>query len=224
VRGTRWGTYAEQIVASAHLVARRPVGLDSRLAAATPLPGLTALQVVDRLRPTPGEWVLVHGASGGVGQLFVQMMRARGVHVAALARRARHHTLNSLGVDVVIDRESPNAIALARQAAGIDFDMVADFVGLDLLMSSLPATAHGGRMASIVAIAGDFDEALDKNISLHGILLDPASTRLVRLGAMIAAGELVPRVGRSLRLDEANTAHELVEAGSVDGRIVLTIS
>jgi NADPH:quinone reductase-like Zn-dependent oxidoreductase len=78
-------------------------------------------------------------------------------------------------------------------------------------------------MASIVAIAVDFDEALDKNISLYGILLNPASSRLEQLGAMIVAGELVPRVGRSLRLDKANQAHELAEAGSVDGRIVLTI-
>jgi NADPH:quinone reductase len=223
VRGTPWGTYAEQVVAPAHLVAPKPAGLEPAVAAAIPLPGLTALQVVDRLRPVAGEWVLVHGASGGVGQLFVQMMRAHGVHVAALARRARHRTLDSLGLEVVIDRERPHPVDRARQAAGGDFAMVADFVGLDLLVSSLPATAPGGRMASIVAMVGDFDEAIDKNIDLHGVLLDPSRTQLNRLAAMIDTGQVIPRIGRSLRLNDASHAHELAEAGSVDGRIVLSI-
>jgi NADPH2:quinone reductase len=65
VRGTRWGTYAELVAVDAALLAPRPANLDAVEAASLPLAGATAVQLLDRLAPKPGEWVLVHGAAGG---------------------------------------------------------------------------------------------------------------------------------------------------------------
>lgn len=77
VRGTRWGTYAELVAVDAALVGPRPPSLSAVEAAALPLAGATAVQLLDRLGPEPGEWLLVHEAAGGVGSLFVQLARAR---------------------------------------------------------------------------------------------------------------------------------------------------
>ena len=83
VRGTRWGTYADFVELEADWVGLRPAGLDVVDAAAIPLAGSTALQLLDRLALQPNDAVLVHGASGGVGRLFVQLARLRGIRVAA---------------------------------------------------------------------------------------------------------------------------------------------
>jgi NADPH:quinone reductase len=60
-----------RVVADARFVASRALALSATEAAALPLAGTTALQLLDRLGPAPGEWILVHGAAGGVGHLFV---------------------------------------------------------------------------------------------------------------------------------------------------------
>ena len=89
VRGTRWGTYAELVTLDAALVGLRPPGLSAVQAASLPLAGATAVQLLDRLDPKPGEWMLVHGAAGGVGSVFVQLARARGARVVASASAQR---------------------------------------------------------------------------------------------------------------------------------------
>src|ERR1700722_1562648 len=101
VRGTRWGAYAQEVVTDAEFIAARPEELSLAEAAALPLAGATALQLLDRLDPSAGEWMLVHGAAGGVGHLFVQLARARGARIAAAASRPRHALLERLGVEVV---------------------------------------------------------------------------------------------------------------------------
>ena len=72
VRGTRWGAYAELVAIDAALVGPRPPSLSAVQAASLPLAGATAVQLLDRLDPKPGEWVLVHGAAGGeIGRAHV---------------------------------------------------------------------------------------------------------------------------------------------------------
>jgi NADPH2:quinone reductase len=192
VRGTRWGAYTEEIVAEARFVARRPRSLSVDEAAAVPLAGATALQLLDRLDPRPGEWLLVHGAAGGVGHLLVQMARARGVRIAAPASAARHALLGRLGVEVLVDRHRPDAIRAARDGAGCDFAAVADLVGGERLAASLSVLASGGRAASIVDLAGDLEPAIDANITVHGVLVRPGRAVLDSLAALAEAGVLRP--------------------------------
>lgn len=221
VRGTRWGAYAEEVVADARLVGRRPSRLDAIEAAALPLAGATALQLLDRLAPRPGEWMLVHGAAGGVGHLLVQAAHARGVRVAAPARSARHAVLHGLGVEVVVDREDPDPLAAVREAVGGDVQMVADLVGGGLLAASLGVIAEGGRAASIVDLAGDLEDALDRNLTLHGVLVRPGRDALDALAALVDAGQLAPIIDEVLELEQAPRAHHRVATGSGQGKLVL---
>jgi NADPH:quinone reductase-like Zn-dependent oxidoreductase len=224
VRGTRWGAYAEEVVADARFVAVRPPSLGATEAAALPLAGVTALQLLDRLDPAPDEWILVHGAAGGVGHLFVQLAHARGALVAAPASAARHELLHGLGVRVVVDRNEPGAIEAAREEAGTDFAMVADLVGHGTLAASLDVIAEGGRAGSIVELAGDLEEAVDRNVTLHGVLLRPGRDVLSTLGELAEAGTVRPVLDEVRELEQAQHAHRRVETGSGQGKVVLTIA
>ncbi|HEY3775058.1 MAG TPA: NADP-dependent oxidoreductase [Solirubrobacteraceae bacterium] len=223
VRGTRWGAYAQEVVTDAGFIAPRPERLSLAEAAALPLAGATALQLLDRLDPSPGEWMLVHGAAGGVGHLLVQMARARGVRIAAAASPPRHALLQRLGVEVVIDRHRPSALAALREAVGRDLPLTADLVGGGCLTASLELMAEGGRAGSIVELAGDLDEALDRNLTLHGVLMRPGVDVLARLGALVEAGAIRPEIDEILPLEQAARAHERVESGSGQGKLVLSV-
>jgi NADPH:quinone reductase len=223
VRGTRWGAYAERVVLDATLVGPRPAGLPALEAASLPLAGATALQLLDRLAPDPGEWVLVHGAAGGVGSLLVQLARARGARVVASASAGRKALLDRLGAEVVLDREAGDVAGRARAAVGRDLDMVADLVGQGLLAASLPVLADGGRAGSIVELAGDFELAVDRNVTLHGVLMRPGRAVLDELAAAVAAGRLHPVVDQVLDLADAAAGHRRVETGRGQGKVVLRV-
>jgi NADPH2:quinone reductase len=223
VRGTRWGAYAEEVVADSRFVAPRGPSLSVTEAAALPLAGTTALQLLDRLGPAPGEWILVHGAAGGVGHLFVQLAHARGARVAAPASSARHELLRELGVEVVVDRHQPDAIETAREAVGADFAMVADLVGQGRLAASLDVIADGGRAGSIVELAGNLDEAVDRNVTLHGVLVRPGRESLHALAKLADAGLVRPVIDEVLELGQAAGAHRRVETGSGQGKVVLVV-
>ena len=223
VRGTRWGAYADEVVTHAHYVAVRPSLLTVTEAAALPLAGATALQLLDRLDPAPGEWLLVHGAAGGVGHLLVQLALARGSRVAAVASAARHDLLRRLGVDVIVDRHKPDAIQAAWRQAGGDFAIVVDLVGDGRLAASLDVIADGGRAGSIVELAGDLEPAVDRNVTLHGLLVRSGRDVLGRLGESVEAGVLYPVIDEVLALEQASRAHGRVETRRGQGKIVLTL-
>jgi len=224
VRGTRWGAYAELVAVDATLVGPPPPGLSAVQAAALPLTGATAVQLLDRLDPEPGEWLLVHGAAGGVGSLLVQLARARGARVAASASAQRAPLLGELGAEVVLDRHAGEVAQRARQAIGQELDMVADLVGQGTLAASLPALKEGGRAGSIVELAGDLELAVDRNITLHGLLVRPSRQVLDTLAAAVADGSLRPVVDQVLDWTDAATAHRRVESRRGQGKVVLQVA
>jgi NADPH2:quinone reductase len=224
VRGTRWGTYAEELVADGEFVACRPTSLSPLEAAALPLAGSTAMQLLDRLDLASGEWILVHGAAGGVGHLFVQLAQARGARVAVVASPARHDLLRSLGVEVVVDRFQDDAIRLARDEAGTDFDVAVDLVGQRLLAASLPFIAEGGRAATIVELTGDFEEAVDRNLTIHGLLVRPSRVTLQQLEQLVLDGSLHPLIDDVIPLEECRRAHARLETRSGQGKVVLVVT
>ena len=224
VRGTRWGTYAELVALDAALVGPRPPSLSAVQAAALPLAGATAVQLLDRLDPKPGEWVLVHGAAGGVGSLLVQLARARGARVVASASARREPLLRELGVEVFLDRHAGPVAERACRAIGQELDMVADLVGDGTLAASLPVVREGGRAGSIVEVAGDLEPAVDRNLTLHGVLVRPSRAVLGVLAAAVADGALRPVVDQVLDLADAAVAHRRVESRHGQGKVVLRVA
>ena len=221
VRGTRWGAYAEQVAVNASLVARRPEALNPVEAACLPLAGGTALQILDRLGLNEGAWLLVHGAGGGVGHLLVQLAVARGIRVAAVSGSADREHLADLGAEMWLDRTgpgSPAATAAARLGRG--FDGAVDLVG-GRLATTQPHVCDGGGLATVVDLDGDFGEAIDRNLSIHGVLLRPDRHLLAGLGRAVEAG-LRAKVRDVFALTDARAAHERLEKGGVGGKLALT--
>ena len=224
VRGTRWGAYAELVEMREGWIARRPPALAAVEAAAIPLAGSTALQLLDRLGLAEGDSLLVHGAAGGVGSLLVQLAAMQGVRVAGSAGRARRELLAALGVEVILDREDAGLFTAARERLGGPLDGVADLVGQGLLARSLPDVREGGQAASIVELSGDYEEAVDRNITLHGVLVRPSAGTLHRLAAAVDAGALRPVVDEVVEPDAIAAAHRRLETGHGQGKLVLRIA
>jgi NADPH:quinone reductase-like Zn-dependent oxidoreductase len=221
VQGTTRGALAEQVAVPKEYVAPRPPELDPIVAAALPMAGCTALQVLQRMPLTAGSWVLVHGAAGGVGHLLVQMARGLGLRVAAASRFDDRHRLEELGVDLWLDRSEPSAAAAAAARLGHELDAVVDLVG-GQLEPSLPFVRIGGHAATIVDLTGDLDLAIDRNIDLHGVLMRAGRDRLYELAAEVSAG-VRPTVTDTYPLERAADAHRRLEAGRVGGKLVITL-
>src|SRR4029450_8582632 len=171
------------------------------------------------MAPRRGEWVLVHGAAGGVGSLFVQLARARGARVVAAASAPREPLLRGLGGEVFLDRHAGQGAERACRAIGQELDMVADLVGYGTLAASLPVVREGGRAGSIVDLGGGLAPAGDRNIPLDGVLVRPSRAVLEVLAAAVADGSLRPVVDQVLDLADAAVAHRRGEGRRGQGDV-----
>jgi NADPH:quinone reductase len=221
VQGTTQGALAERVAVPRDLLAPRPPELHPIVAAALPMAGCTALQVLQRMPLEAGSWVLVHGAAGGVGHLVVQMARGLGLRVAAASRPDDRRRLEDLGLDLWLDRSEPDPAAAAVAALGHELDAVVDLVG-ELVSPSLPYVRVGGHAATIVDLTGDLELAIDRNIDLHGVLMRPGRDRLYELAAEVAAG-VRPTVTDTYPLERVADAHRRLERGRVGGKLVVTL-
>lgn len=214
------GGYAEYVAAPSRQIARKPAALGHAEAAALPLVGLTAWQgLVDAAGVREGDRVLVHGAGGGLGHVAVQIAKARGAHVVATASAGKHAFVRSLGADEVIDYRTADF----TEATG-DLDIVYDAVGGGYGERSLRVLRPGGLLVTAVdredaALAA---AAAAAGRRFAGISVEPDHTALEALTALVDDGLLRPHVAHVLPLADAAKAHELVESGRTQGKIVLT--
>jgi NADPH:quinone reductase-like Zn-dependent oxidoreductase len=211
--------YAEYVAAPSRQVARKPASLDHVQAAAVPLAALTAWQgLVDAARVKAGDRVLIHRAAGGVGHFAVQIAKARGAHVIALASEARHEFVRSLGADEVIDYRVTD-FADAVRNLDIVFDSNAQG------SRSLSVLRPGGTLVSIMEhwnqeLAAEV-EAAGRHFA--GVSVEPDYASLEAIAALIDEGRVRPHVQETFPLEEAGKAHELVGSGRVQGKVVLTV-
>jgi NADPH2:quinone reductase len=217
------GSYAEYQAVDAGIIARSPASLSHAQAAAVPLAAGTAYEVVvRRLAVTTGEWLVICGASGGVGTYAIQLAKHAGARVIALASVENHELVSSLGADIAFDYHDGHLGAAIADAVG-PVEAVADLVGSDTAVRSLDWLRIGGRLASVAALTGDFEAAIDKNLTIHGVLVRPDAARLTALAALIDAGTLRPVVAREYRLEQVAAAHRELERRHSSGKLVLAI-
>jgi NADPH:quinone reductase-like Zn-dependent oxidoreductase len=217
------GAYAEYVTAPARQFVRKPASIDHVQAAALPLAGLIAWQVlVDTADVQEGQRVLVHAAAGGVGHLAVQVAKARGAYVVGTARASKHDLLRSLGADELVDyTEQPFEEAIS------DIDVVVDTIGGDYPARSLETMRTGGIL---VCLASPFDPPADvvRNAAARGLrtatpLVEPDRLALTAIAELVEAGSLRATIAEVLPLAEARRAHELGETGHTTGKLVLTV-
>ena len=220
------GGYAEYHVANADIVAHKPSALSHEEAAAIPLAGGTAYEVlVRRLGVQVGETVLIHGGAGGVGSFAIQIACLAGARVLASAGPDNQETLKDLGADVVLDYTRQDVAETAfEDTGGYGVDAVFDTVGGDTIVSSIPATRAFGQLATIMGAQGDLTPLYVNNQTLHGVLLMRERQRLDEISLLVERGQIKPLVEEVLDLSEVGAAHERLDSGHGRGKIVLKVS
>lgn len=234
--GMEGGALAEYLLADADLLAHKPGTLSMREAAALPLVGITAWEaLVGRARVTPGENVLVHGATGGVGHVAIQLASACGAQVFCTgSSEEKIEIARELGADGGINyRERSVQEYVDEYAGGRGFDLVFDTVGDENLVRSFEAVRSEGQVASIVTHETyDLSPLHDKSLSLHVVLMliplvsGEGRARhgqiLSRLSRMVEAGRLRPLLDNErFGLFEAAEAHRRLESGDAVGKVTL---
>lgn len=224
--GNRWGTYAEYTVVPAAIVAPKPKGLSHVEAAAVPLAGGTAWDaIVRRIRPVPGETVLIHGGAGGVGSFAIQLAKVAGARVIATASAENLETLRSLGADAAIDYRRYDPWQAALEATdGKGVDAVFDTVGGEVTPKSCEVVRPFGRIAFILGPQGDLTAAYRRNLTLHGVFLTRERRRLEEMTRLLERGQLRPLVDRVLPLEEVAEAHRRLDSGHGRGKVVLEVA
>jgi NADPH:quinone reductase-like Zn-dependent oxidoreductase len=211
------GGYADQVVANAADVGRKPENLSFVQAAGLLLAGETAWHLLTNTRVGTGDTVLVHGASGGVGLMAVQLAVARGARVIATASPARHDQLREYGAEPVA-----YGAGLADRVRAIGpVDAALDLVGTDeALDTSVELVADRSRIATIAgfARAGELGIAVLTGADGGQAIRDAARPELVELAA---AGRLQVTVDRVFPLAEATEAHRYLQTGHARGKVVL---
>ena len=215
------GAYAEYVAAPSRQLARKPAGLSHAEAAVLPLAGLTAWQaLVDTAHVAAGQRVLIHGAGGGVGHLAVQIAKARGAHVTGTVSAEKHDFVASLGADELIDYRAAD---FAAQVDGVD--VVLDSIGGDTALRSIGVLRPGGLLVTIVgrrdAELAARTEAAGRRFA--GLSVEPDYLALEALADLAGSGKLRVHLQATLGLAEAAKAHELLESGSITGKIALTV-
>jgi NADPH2:quinone reductase len=213
------GGYAERVVVDADAVAKLADSTSFVAAAATPIAGGTASDVLDRLNLARGDRMLVLGGSGGVGSYLLQLAAASGLEVRALGRAEHHDRMRVLGASGTIDYRLPDAVRQLDRPV----DAVADLVGGDAITAWLPTLRPGGQIAAIATPELNLDLLLDDNITFHGVLIRNDGDRTRRLARLLGEGRLVAHVSHTFRLDEAEQAHRILQSGHSGGKVVLVV-
>ena len=232
ISGSMSGTYAEQALCDEYQVHPLPDKVTFAQGAGVNIPYATAYRALFQLaKAAPGEFVLVHGASGGVGVAAVQLARAGGMKVIGTggSERGRKLALEQ-GAHHVLDHRAPNyldQIQPLTQSHGVDviLEMLAN-VNLD---KDLKALAMGGRVVVIGSrgkIEIDPRDAMMRDASILAMLLFNATPQQAfaihsALYAGLENGTLRPVVGKEIPLAEAPRAHREVMARDAYGKIVL---
>ncbi|WP_049562657.1 NAD(P)-dependent alcohol dehydrogenase [Nonomuraea sp. SBT364] len=223
-RTSGFGSAAEYVSVPAGRLGRVPAGLDLVDAAALPVATTAVTALRDKAGLRPGERLLVRGAAGGVGNAAVQLGRAYGAEVTALARAANLGFVRDLGAHKAVDHRTVPPAELGR------FDVVLDTAGTGL-QTFRRLLNPGGRM---VTIAFDLTRPAASLgyiafSTVHGrgrvrfFSGNPGREAFDDLARHVAEGKLSPAVDTIFSLEETGAAHRALEAGGVRGKYVVRV-
>lgn len=234
----RGGCYAELVAVPAAALFPLPAGIDMNAAAALSNYQLVRLIFTDAAQVKPGQTILVYAAAGGVGSALVDVASRMDVTVLAVVKGAEKASfVRSIGAARAIDRSREDVAAVVTEAtSGRGVDVILDPVGGPAFSDNIALVAHLGTVISYGALAGPPKGDLLAAMREHRHKLPSVRTFSIhayddradeRRGAMtwaisqLAAEKIRPAIFARLPLTEARTAHEILEAGRVQGKILL---
>ncbi|TDT75723.1 putative PIG3 family NAD(P)H quinone oxidoreductase [Arthrobacter sp. AG258] len=235
------GGYAQQVAVPAEQVLRVPDGVDLVTAASLPEVAATVYSnLIMTAQLQPGETVLIHGATGGIGTMAIQLAKAFGAKVAATAGTdEKVGTAKAfLGADIAINyKEEDFPESLRRQNEGKGADVILDVVGAKYLSRNVDALADYGRLVVIGLQGGtkgelDLGLLLKKRAAVVATALRPRP--VAEKGAIMSAvrdavwplivdGRIRPLVAKTFPLDQVSAAHSYFDSGDHVGKVLLVM-
>lgn len=230
------GALAEFMLADANLIAHKPQSISMREAAALPLVGITAYEGLQRAGAGQGHKVLVHGGTGGVGHVAVQLAKHWGAEVYTTVSGPSQSTIvEGYGATAINYREAAVSDYVAEHTEGAGFEVVFDSVGGENMLNSFEAAALNGQVASTVSLLElDLTLAHFKGLSLHVVFMlipmlhnhkrQEHGEILQRLAEIVDSGALKPLLDESeYGLDEVGKAYQRLISGQAVGKVVVEI-
>lgn len=233
------GALADYMLADARLIAKKPVNIAFAEAAALPVVFITAWQaLIERAQIQPKDKVLIHGGTGGVGHIALQLAKWAGAEVyTTVSSPEKAAIAQQLGADeVIFYRDEPVADYVARCTGGKGFDLVFDTVGNDNMDRSFQAAKVSGTVVTIAARSShDLSPLHGKNLTLHVVFI---ATPLVHgtdfevqmnavdaMASLVGDGYIRPLLDDELyAFEDVAKAHAKVESGTAIGKVGLVNS
>ena len=217
------GAFAEYVSVPAAIVAKKPESVRFTEAAALPIPGLTAMDLVDAVDAKEGETVLIVGATGGVGSYAVQLATRRGARVIATARRANEVFARELGATETVDHTRKDVVDAVRMTHPGGIEAIIDVASERNVLGRIAGLLkEGGRLASSV-YAAEVESLAQRGIKATNVGAQPDARRLEELSRMVDAGELTVSLERTFPLERAPEALGESRTGHARGKIVLLV-
>ena len=232
------GGYAEYCVAPAPQCLPVPRGMTTVTAAALPETFFTVwTNVFQRGRLQPGESILVHGGSSGIGTTAIQLAKAKGARVFATAGSAEKcAACERLGAERAINYRDADFVAVVRAlTAGRGVDVILDMVGGDYFARNIEALAVEGRLVEIATLQGvkaevNIQTIMQRRLTITGSTLRPrpvadkgviAAALREQVWPLLASGAIAPVVHATFPLAEAAEAHRVMESSVHIGKLLL---
>jgi alcohol dehydrogenase len=212
------GALAQYLVTSVDQVAIAPANIALFDAAALPLVGVSAWQaLIEHMHLQANQKILIHGGSGGIGSVAIQIAKHLGAHVATTASGAGIKLVEQLGANVVIDYKTQRFDELLSE-----YDAAFDTVGGGTFDASHGVLKRGGVLVSMVA-QPDEAKAMEHGIEVIHQNSRVTTDRLNHLSMLVEGGVVVPQIGKTFRLEQASEAFAALESGQVLGKVVVGI-
>ncbi|MCX7596686.1 MAG: zinc-dependent alcohol dehydrogenase family protein, partial [Fischerella sp.] len=238
--GAHQGNYAEYTTVDERFVARKPASMSFAEAAAAPLVLITAWEALyERGRLEPGESVLIHAGAGGVGHVAIQLAKLKGANVCTtVSSQDKANFVKQLGVDYpILYKQTDFVQAVLDWTGGEGVDLAFDTVGGETFHKTFAAVRVYGDIVTILEPDANtvWKTARNRNLRIGlELMLTPMLQGMVEAqqhqGEILAecakyidAGKLKIHVSHRFPLEEAAKAHQLLESGSMMGKIVLLI-
>ncbi|HBE70193.1 MAG TPA: quinone oxidoreductase [Planctomycetaceae bacterium] len=228
------GTLAEYIAADAKLIAKKPSSLSMREAAALPLVAITAYEGLVRAGANAGQKILVHGGSGGVGHVALQLAKHMGADVYATGGGEKQLALiEQLGATPINYKTEAVEEYVNTHTSGAGFDVVYDSVGGENMLNSFGAAALNGHVITTVSMCElDLTLAHFKGLSIHVVFMlipmlhdfkrEAHAEILTKLAEIVDAGGLKPVLdATNFKLNEVGEAHARLEGRQAMGKVVI---
>lgn len=229
------GALAEFMLVDVRLIAKKPKKITMKEAAALPLVAITAYEaLVDKMDVKDGDNVLIHGTTGGVSHIAIQLAKVLGANVTSTYSAGNEALAKTVGSDNLIDYTTESVSDYVKKYTdGVGFDKVFDTVAGDNIEKSFEAVKFNGHVATVLPISNPLQVAL-KGLSFHSVLMliplyhgvnHASHGRILKeIAELVDAGSIKPIIDESnFSIWEVAKAHDLLASGKAKGKITLTV-